>query len=221
MTAGGVATADTGVENTAPVTTATLNPATPNGANEWYTSDVAVILDGSDSCTGVASTEYSTDGGATWQPYAGSFTISQEGVNTILYRSTDRAGNIETARSLTVKIDKTAPTVQLTATPSIIRGNNGKPVTVTLSGNGADATSGLASVSYVVTDEYGTPLGIPTRALSGQSATWTEVLNVEARRNGNDRDGRLYRVTATITDSAGLTATATADILVPHDQRDK
>jgi len=221
VTAGGVATADTGVENTAPVTTATLNPATPNGANEWYTSDVAVILDGSDSCTGVASTEYSTDGGATWQPYAGSFTISQEGVNTILYRSTDRAGNIETARSLTVKIDKTAPTVQLTATPSIIRGNNGKPVTVTLSGNGADATSGLASVSYVVTDEYGTPLGIPTRALSGQSATWTEVLNVEARRNGNDRDGRLYRVTATITDSAGLTATATADILVPHDQRDK
>jgi len=203
------------------VTTATLNPPTPNGSNDWYTSDVAVTLDGSDSCTGVASTEYSIDGGATWQPYTSSFVISQAGIITILYRSPDRAGNIETARSLTIKIDKTAPTVQLSATPSIIRGNNGKPVTVTLNGSSADAVSGLASVSYVVTDEYGTPLSIATRALSGQTATWTETLEVEARRNGGDRDGRLYRVTATITDVAGLTAIATTEILVPHDQRDK
>jgi hypothetical protein len=170
---------------------------------------------------GGASTEYSIDGGSTWQPYAGSFVISQEGVTTILYRSTDRAGNIETAQSLTIKVDKTAPTIQLSANPSIIRGNNGRPVTVTLSGNGADAVSGLASVSYVVTDEYGTPLSIAPRALSGQSATWTETLNLEARRNGDDRDGRLYRVTATITDLAGLTSTATTDILVPHDQRNR
>ncbi|MFN2500011.1 MAG: family 10 glycosylhydrolase [Pyrinomonadaceae bacterium] len=220
VTPGNVATADAGVENTAPVTTATLNPLTPDGSNDWYTIDVAITLDGSDSCTGVASTEYSTDG-ATWQLYAGNFAVSQEGVTTLLYRSTDRAGNIETAQSLTIKIDKTAPTIQLSADPSIIRGNNGKPVTVTLSGNGADAISGLASVSYVVTDEYGTPLSIPTRTLSGQSATWTDTLEVEARRNGNDKDGRLYSVTATITDVAGHTATATTEILVPHDQRDK
>jgi len=221
VTPGVVTTADAKPETTAPVTTAILNPPTPNGANDWYTNDVAISLDGADSCTGVASTEYSTDGGVTWQPYAGSFAMRREAANTILYRSTDRAGNVETAGSLTVKIDKTAPTIQLTATPSIIRENNGKPVTVTLSGNGADATSGLAGVSYVVTDEYGTPLSIAARALNGQSAAWTETLVVEARRNGHDKDGRLYRVTATITDLAGLTAIATADIRVPHDQRDK
>ncbi|MBA3571410.1 MAG: hypothetical protein H0W34_05445 [Pyrinomonadaceae bacterium] len=169
----------------------------------------------------MASTEYSTDSGATWQPYPGGLPVSHEGVTTILYRSTDRAGNIETAQSLTIKVDKTAPTIQLSANPSIIRGNNGRPVTVTLSGNGADAVSGLASVSYIVTDEYGTPLSIAPRARSGQSATWTETLNLEARRNGDDRDGRLYRVTATITDLAGLTSTATTDILVPHDQRNR
>lgn len=222
VTAGNVATADAvPAETTAPETTATLNPLTPNGSNGWYTSDVAVMLDASDACTGVAGTEYSTDGGASWQPYAGSFAISQEGTTTILYRSTDRAGNVETTRSLTIKLDKTAPTIQLSATPSIIQGNNGKPIAVTISGSGADAVSGLASVSYVVSDEYGTPLGIPTRTLSGQSAVWTETLNLEARRNGNDLDGRRYLVTATITDAAGHTATATTEILVPHDQRDK
>jgi hypothetical protein len=32
---------------------------------------------------------------------------------------------------------------------------------------------------------------------------------------------RLYRVTATLTDQAGNTATASADIVVPHDRRDR
>ncbi|MFN2492300.1 MAG: hypothetical protein ABR501_05375 [Pyrinomonadaceae bacterium] len=41
-----------------------------------------------------------------------------------------------------------------------------------------------------------------------------------AKRNGDDFDGRLYRVTATITDVAGHIATATTEIVVPHDPRD-
>ncbi|MFN2510315.1 MAG: hypothetical protein ABR568_02590 [Pyrinomonadaceae bacterium] len=72
-------------------------------------------------------------------------------------------------------------------------------------------------MSYVVTDEYGLPLGIPVRALSGNSSAWSDTLGVEARRNGNDPDGRLYVVVATITDLAGNTATASTNILVPHD----
>lgn len=70
-----------------------------------------------------------------------------------------------------------------------------------------------------MTDEYGTPLGIPTRALAGSSSEWQDSLALEARRDGQDRDGRLYRVVATVTDQAGNTATASADIIVPHDQR--
>jgi len=90
---------------------------------------------------------------------------------------------------------------------------------VSVEGSGADAVSGLASVTYVVTDEYGAPLGIDPRALSGNSAEWAEALTVEASRAGDDLDGRLYRVTATLTDQAGNTSTAAADIVVPHDQR--
>lgn len=210
---------DAVLDTLAPVTTAATSPSTPNGQNGWYTSDVGVTLSANDNCSGVASTEYSTDGGQSWQPYAGAFTLGTEGTNVVLYRSIDAAGNAETAGQLVVKIDKTAPAFSLTATPDVIWPANNQPFEVSISGDGSDATSGLASVTYVVTDEYGAPLSIPARALAGTSAQWTEALTVEASRRGNDRDGRLYRVTATVTDAAGNTTTAAADILVPHDRR--
>ena len=70
-----------------------------------------------------------------------------------------------------------------------------------------------------MTDEYGAPLGIDPRALAGNSAGWAEALTVEASRRGDDLDGRLYRVTATLTDQAGNTSAAAADVVVPHDRR--
>ncbi len=112
-----------------------------------------------------------------------------------------------------------APTVTLSANPATIWPPNGQSVQVTIAGEGADAVSGLATVSYAVTDEYGAPLSIAPRTLAGNSAEWAEALTVEASRRGDDRDGRLYRVTAPLTDQAGNTATATADIVVPHDRR--
>ncbi len=170
VTPGQVTTANVGVENTAPVTASALNPAAPNGLNGWYISDVELSLSATDECSGVERTEFSTDGGSTWQPYTGTIVLSQEGTTTVLYRSVDRAGNIEGAGSTTVKIDKSAPTVQVAAAPSRIWPPNGKAVNVTLSANGSDAVSGLFRVTYVVTDEYGTPLGIAPRNLSGSSA---------------------------------------------------
>ena len=211
--------ADALLDTLAPVTVAAPQPSTPNGQNGWYTTNVTVTLNASDNCAGVSATEYSTDGGQTWQPYAGAFDLTDDGTHVVLYRSTDAAGNAETAQSLVVKIDQTAPTLSLSATPNVIWPADNRPFTLSVEGTGADATSGLASVTYVVTDEYGAPLSIDPRALSGNSNEWAEALTVEASRRGEDRDGRLYRVTATLTDRAGNTATAAADIVVPHDQR--
>jgi len=219
VSAGAVTTADLQVETTAPTTSALTEPTEPTGANNWYKNDVTVNLSSADSCSGVAATEYSTDGGATWQAYTGGFSIGSEGVTTVQYRSTDRAGNVEAVKNLTVQIDKSAPTATLTANPTIIRTPNGKPVTIQLRGTGGDAVSGLLSVNYTVTDEYGATLAIPTRTLSGDSAVWTDSIDVEASRRGDDLDGRLYRITATITDVAGNASTATVDIVVSHDQR--
>jgi uncharacterized lipoprotein YddW (UPF0748 family) len=105
VTAGTVANADLQQEKIAPVTSAAVSPAKPNDANGWYTRNVTVTLRGTDNCSGVARTEFSTDGGATWKPYAGNLIISAEGITTINYRSVDRAGNIEETKNLRVKIN--------------------------------------------------------------------------------------------------------------------
>ena len=202
----------------APETTAALAPAAPDGQNGWFKTKPTVSLSATDNCSGVATTEYSTDGGATWQPYSGSFLVQNEGTTTILYRSTDQASNAETAKSITINVDTIAPAITLTATPSEIWPPNGRTVKVVINGTGADSTSGLASVSYVVTDEYDLSLSIPVRALSGNSSEWSESLGVEAHRKGNDTDGRLYMVVATITDLAGNTTNVSTNIVVPHDQ---
>lgn len=202
-----------------PQTSATLMPATPDGQNGWYKTAPTITLNASDNCAGVSTTEYSTNGGATWQPYTGRFVFNSEGITAILYRSLDRANNFETSKSLNLKIDTSAPVLGLSSTPSVIWPVTNETVNVRIDGNGSDLVSGLASVSYVVTDEYATPLTLPVRVLSGNSASWNETLAIEARREGTDLDGRLYIVVATLTDVAGNTSTITMNILVPHDQR--
>lgn len=92
------------IDSTAPVTTATL-AGTPGG-NGWYTSDVSVALTATDSSggSGVQSTQYSLDGTA-WSAYTTPFAVTGDGIKTVYYRSTDTAGNIETAGEETVLSD--------------------------------------------------------------------------------------------------------------------
>ncbi len=116
------------------------------GLDDWYMSDVTVTLAATDAVSGVAVTAYSFDG-ATWFTYSGPFTITDEGLTTIYYNSTDNAGNIEDTKSATVKIDKTNPltTIDLMGT----LGNDDwyvSDVTVTL--GASDAVSGILKIEY-------------------------------------------------------------------------
>ena len=104
-------------DTTPPVTTAT--PTGTTGTNGWFKSAVAVALSATDNAggSGVAKTEYKLDG-AGWMAYtAGTpVAISGDGAHTLLYRSTDVAGNQEGDETLTIKIDATKPT-SVTGTP--------------------------------------------------------------------------------------------------------
>ena len=104
VTAGTVKTTNLQVETSAPVTSAAQSSTSPGGIGGSRNSSVRVTLSATDNCTGVEKTEYSLDGGATWILYMGSFTISQRGRTTIIYRSIDRAGNVETIKTETVLI---------------------------------------------------------------------------------------------------------------------
>ncbi|MCA0757826.1 hypothetical protein KP806_22450 [Paenibacillus sp. N4] len=105
------------LDETAPVTTAVVTPAEPDGANGWYRQDVTVSLDAHDDLSGVAQTEYSLDG-VTWQAYTAPVVLSQDGQHTISYRSTDNEGNAEEAKTASIQIDKTAPAIAVNSTVS-------------------------------------------------------------------------------------------------------
>ncbi len=126
-----------------PTTTATLS-GTP-GNNGWNISDVTVILSAVDinGGSGVKKTEYSFNG-SNWNTYTAPFIITTEGTTTVYYRSTDNAGNVESARNLTVMIDKTLPVIigSRTPAPNANGWNNGN---VTVHFDCSDSISGLES----------------------------------------------------------------------------
>jgi len=97
-------------DKTAPVTTASLAPAAVNG---WNNSPPTVTLSADDGTgSGVDKTEYSLDGGA-FTTYTAAFQVSGDGIHTLEYRSTDRAGNAEATASLAIRVDTGAPEASL------------------------------------------------------------------------------------------------------------
>lgn len=94
------------IDTTAPIGSIT---GLPRG---WVNRTVRTHISGSDAHSGIAGgqakTEYSTDDGATWTT-GGSAIISRQGLTRLLYRSTDAAGNVETPKSATVRLDSRRP----------------------------------------------------------------------------------------------------------------
>jgi hypothetical protein len=90
-----------------------VNVAGAAGNNGYYTSNVKVDFTATDDNSGVLKTEYSLDNGKTWSNYVGVLTIAQDGITTIIYSSTDKAGNREENKTTTVKIDQTKPTISM------------------------------------------------------------------------------------------------------------
>ncbi len=189
------------------------------GNREWYRSDVTVELTAVDNTggSGVAGTQYSLDGGKTWQNYGEPFTLGNEGMNTVQARSRDNAGNIEPLPvHKQFKIDKTGPSVSISVDPILIWPTNNKQVmvNVVVTSSASDELSGLYSFQLSVKDEYGQvePLIKPR---------FQSQIQLEARRDGHDLDGRVYTISIAATDIAGNSAAAEATVTVPHDRGKK
>ena len=137
----------------APVTKVTLDPGTPSGTQGWWTSPVTVTLEATDGGTGVATTRYAIGTGP-WQDYTQPFQVSDDGSTTVRYASTDEAGNVEAEASVDVRLDRTAPTVELVGGPrgTVLFGT--VPAAPTC--DASDATSGLLSC---VVSGYSTAVG--------------------------------------------------------------
>ncbi|MDQ3812688.1 MAG: chitobiase/beta-hexosaminidase C-terminal domain-containing protein, partial [Armatimonadota bacterium] len=188
------------IDRTSPTTDATLSGTLGN--NGWYRSAVQVTLRASDGSSGVATTYYSLDGGVS-QTYTGLIPISLNGTHTVVFWSKDGAGNTEATKTLTMQIDATSPVVTVTATPASLKAQN-KLLPVTLAGKITDLLSGVdaTSATYSVVDEYNVvkPSGSITLKADG---TYSFSIQLDAKRNSTDKDGRAYTITVSARDRAG------------------
>jgi probable HAF family extracellular repeat protein len=204
-----------------PITSASLMGRT--GENGWYRGPVTLTLAATDNLSGVSSTSYSTDGGATWRPYNRNSppVFADEGQSVIQFRSTDQAGNIETpARTVSIKLDQTPPQVTCAASPTILWPPNHQLVPVATTVTVKDALSGQAG--FLLTSVSSNEPDIRAAGdLPGDVQGWVPGLasttgQLRAERSGSGT-GRVYTLTYTGADQAGNVATCEAVVTVPHD----
>lgn len=116
----GPTSCQSGSDATPPTTVAQLS-VQPNGAG-WHNADVSVTLNASDNQggSGIHDIIYSASGAQTIAATnvngsSASLTFSAEGITTVTFYARDNAGNTETVKTITLKIDKTAPAINVSS----------------------------------------------------------------------------------------------------------
>jgi streptogramin lyase len=169
-------------DNTPPVSAASASPG-PNG-NGWNKTDVTVAITATDiGGSGVKQIQYTLSGAQSSpaQIVSGStasVTIATEGITTITYFATDNIGNVETAKTLTIRLDKNAPTVTFTAASPAPNAAGWNKSDVSIAFTVADTLSGVDSSTAVspltLTTEGSAVTGTVTVTdMAGNSATFT------------------------------------------------
>jgi hypothetical protein len=167
----------TKLDTVPPSLSLTIPPA--NGSNGWFVSGPVTASSSATDATSGVSGSVSINGGGT------SFTASTDGTYNLTANVSDTAGNSSLA-SGTIKLDTTAPVAGFSlAAPD---GSNGWYVSsVTVTPNGSDATSGIAS-----------------QQVSLDNATWSSSVTIST-------DG-TFTVYERLSDVAGNTTTSTRTI---------
>lgn len=169
------------IDGVPPETSATTSPPLAT----WNAVDVTVSLSATDCGTGVAAIHYRVDGGTEIVAAASSvsFSIASNGIHSISYFAVDTAGNHEAPAFLTVRVDKTPPTVVVN-----VPANGGHYLInqqVLVDFDVSDTPSGVATV--VSTLANGAPLD--TSTVGPHTVMVTAI----------DRAGNTRQVTSTYT----------------------
>jgi endo-1,4-beta-xylanase len=200
-------------DTTSPVTT-------DNAPEDWVNKDITVTFSSNDNDSGVAATYYKIDNGTVQS--GNSVTISDEGIHTLTYWSVDNAGNVEQVNTKTIKLDKTASTLNILLDKTTLLLANHKMVPISATINASDAASGIHSVvlTTITSNETIQSDDIQNanynKPISGTSDSFT--LRAERLGKGN---GRVYTITYTATDKAGNVITKSVEVSVPHDKSKK
>lgn len=150
----------------------------------WHNADVLVTLSATDDLSGVASTEYSSDG-VSYVPGLLIFvpTSVGDGEHTYYYRSTDVAGNVESPKSCVVRIDTQPPVTTVSGDDT--RWHR-KPVVLSFSAEDQPGLSGIAKTEYKI-----------------DSRSWTSGSRATVKASANHRWDGVHTVSFRSLDNAG------------------
>ncbi|HET7628616.1 MAG TPA: Ig-like domain repeat protein [Bacillales bacterium] len=197
----------------------TAPETTDNAPTSWQNHDFSIDLSASDDESGVVQTYYTIDNGDLQT--GTSVSIHSEGVHTVKYYSVDQAGNQEASHTITVKLDKTTPTLSVDLSKTMLWSPNHKMVPIDASVDADDESSGVASVVLrSITSNEADQVNNGDKANDIQNAdfgTNDTTFALRAERLGKGT-GRIYKITYTVTDKAGNSTSVTQTVEVPHDQ---
>jgi len=218
-------TATLRVDDTPPTTTFAAGDPRFVAENLFVASSTPISLaaaDGGVTPAGVALVEYGIDGGP-WTPYMAPLSLVGEGPHVVEFRSSDFLGNSEPARSASVVVDDTPPTVAIDiGAPRHAGGDmyvrSATPFTLAAT-DGGTAAVGVAGAEYRLGGAwtpYATPFTLPgpdgpkiveVRAtdLLGHAATGqlavvlddTPPVTTPSRADGTYASGTTFAFTAT------------------------
>ncbi|GAM09957.1 hypothetical protein OR1_02242 [Geobacter sp. OR-1] len=142
------------IDKTPPVTKINIGSPSLNISKGHPTVNDSTFfyLEATDNQSGVSRSEYRVDTGE-WSPYE-PFTIQDGGKHSIEFRSIDKAGNMETARSMAVMVDTDPPTSMISIDHNKTEYGDTiysvKPVNLSLSA--IDSEAGVKTSQYKLDD---------------------------------------------------------------------
>ncbi|WBQ08108.1 ThuA domain-containing protein [Kribbella sp. CA-293567] len=138
-----------GKDTVAPQVSLSVNPSAPSGDNGWWNGTVVATAMATDNQPGQLYIEQKLGDGA-WAEYTHAVNLTADGTHTLQVRASDTAGNVSEPKSVTVKIDKTAPVTTVTGLPA--NGQLGVASLATVAATAADALSGVAGAVTLTVD---------------------------------------------------------------------
>lgn len=193
----GIETVEFSIDKTPPVINAIAtvenSEYTPG---TWVKKDVTVSFSCADDYSGVLSVT---------EPEV----ISNEGENQKAKGvCLDKAGNSSEVEFAGINIDKISPVINLEANPTFLWPPSNKMVDVFLTGEVLETNLKLNTLN--IEDEY--------NLVEPEIKSLNQVIKLQASRNGEDLDGRVYTIKAYAEDLASNSFEKIIKIIVPHDE---
>lgn len=206
------------------ITLDTTPPTTTDSGIDgaWHSSPVTVTLTATDALSGVDKTYYCIDNSTPSILYTGPFTISNDGIYTVKYYSTDKATNSESVKTAAnqVKID-TAPHI------STIKINNDDAYTttplVTLNlfasrmGPGAQMQFSNNGKKYTNPEAYNTTKAWKLTPSEGKKTVWAKFKDASGRWSGPISDDIVFTTKIKIIHTPIKQANAFQDLNISAD----